>query len=171
MYLREQTKTGIFTFSIIVLILVSGRITIFMNNSIGIVNQLYDPLSLTIIVTCLFINFGLGVLGLFIIMGFNNFLTRNLPNTIGCQEKAKILAISVVINGILMACINIKVLFKTKIVEIDNKLIYWLLGLFISQILCFYSCWLVHSDFFNLEFKQFKTKVISNRTQHQNLFV
>ena len=59
MYLREQTKTGIFTFSIIVLILVSGRITIFMNNSIGIVNQLYDPLSLTIIVTCLFINFGL----------------------------------------------------------------------------------------------------------------
>ena len=171
MRLREQGKTAVFGVAIIIFAVVNAKTAIFMSDTNSKVFEFYDPLSLTIVATGLFINFWIGFVGLFIVMAFNNFLTRNLPNAIGCYEKIKILAGGVFLNMMTMAIVNIIVFFNVPISAIHNEIFYWLFGVFLTQGFLLYSCWLVHPDFFNTNFKEFKNKVVSERENKKTMYV
>lgn len=171
MLLMETTRTAVFGVSVIVFMVVNARTSIFMTNKESNVHQFYDPISLTVIVTGLFANFWLGFFGLFIVMSFNNFMTRNLPNAIGAYEKTKILFALVLLNTLTMAFLNTAAFFNIKIKDINKTLMNWFFGVFLSQCFLLYSCWLVHPDIFNKKFNKFKRKVISERMNNNTLYV
>ncbi|OQS54292.1 hypothetical protein EHP00_1124 [Ecytonucleospora hepatopenaei] len=171
MQLYETTKTAIFGIAVICFMVVNAKTTIFMTEKNAHITQYYDAVSLTVVVTGLFVNFWIGFFGLFIIMAFNNFLTRNLANVIGAYEKIKIVAGLTLVNATAMAFVNISSFFNVRINQINKELVYWFLAVFLSQAFFLYSCWLVHPDIFNKKFKKFKDKVIAERINKRTMYV
>lgn len=169
--MREQTKTAFLGLSNSCLIYLSARASIEFSMESNDMLDFYDPVSLVIIGTGLFVNLCLGIFGLFIVMGFNNYIVSNLPNLIGSYQKAKVEFFLILLNLLTMTFVNLVCIYKEPIEKIDSNIRWLLLGVLGSQVFVMFSCVLVTPDFFNKRFKDFKNRIVSERGDRRTLFI
>ncbi|ORD97543.1 hypothetical protein HERIO_616 [Hepatospora eriocheir] len=169
--LREQTVNLLFGLSIMFLIVSSVRTLLFFNSSETSVIGYYTGILLTIVLIGLTVDFVLGVLGLFICMSLNNFLTRSLPNLIGAYQRIRGSAYVLFFNIIICRCADVYTfLFRySKDNIFKNKLFYYLLLIFMAELSVLFSSWLLHPDLFGLRFKKYVNQFIKNKRRTTNI--